>query len=74
MENMDVEAILAKLDMSRQLVQLTIVPLQSAQTKLPDVNLTIKQAHELIHHLKKMVEAYETVRPYIAGMQVVDED
>jgi hypothetical protein len=48
----------------------------SAQTEIPALNLTIEQVHSLITHLKKMVDGYEQMRPYMSfdGIQIVDED
>jgi hypothetical protein len=72
---MDVESISAKLEVERQMVYLKIQPLASAKTEIPELGITIGQAHELITHLKKMVDAFEILRPYTSytGVQIVDE-
>jgi hypothetical protein len=76
LRDMDVDTVNAKLDIERQMIKLRFQPVTSAKMELPALNLTIGQTHTLIAHLKKMVDGYEQMRPYMSydGMQIVDED
>jgi hypothetical protein len=75
-KQLDVETITARMEIERQMIYLKPSAVLSDET-VPELGITIGQAHMLITHLKKMVEAYEIMRPYIGyagGVRIVDED